>query len=539
MNGLGERVKWDGDAAVVEPGALAEVLRFLRYEAEPNYDALADLTAVDNQCRDSAAPFSVHYCLRSGAAGPLLRLIVPCAGGPLPSALELWPAADWFEREIYDLFGIEFSGRGQLRRLLLPADFVANPLRKDYPLTGSGEARAEFDPNPAPSLDPLSEEGEVAVLELHAAGGGLRLQVEVEGDRVRAIRPDLGYVHAGLEKLGESLTYRQCAQLAGRIGRQSSFSGELALALAVERLMGIEAPPRAVYLRALWCELGRMAAHMAWLGEQAELAGATAVWQRAWCARDEIRVLLDTLVPGAAAGLICPGGTVVDLEPEFAHAAAEICGGAPSFIDEIDQLFAGHPLWERRTRGLGALAAAAALAWGASGPVLRAAGVAADLRCGAASYAPYGDFDFAVPVGENGDVYDRCRVRLAEIAASADLVAQALAGLPDGPHLLADRRFAGGDVATPEGLVHHFALWMDGHGLQPPAGAIYCGVEAPGGELGIHLVSDGTDRPYRLHFRTPSFAHLQCYPQLVAGLDLDEAALVLGSLNIAAAEVDR
>ena len=152
---------------------------------------------------------------------------------------------------------------------------------------------------------------------------------------------------------------------------------------------------------------------------------------------------------------------------------------------------------------------------------------------------PVSSLNPLVPVGEQGDVYDRCQVRLAEIVASARIISQALEGIPAGAHRLADRAFTSGDVGTPEGQMHHFSFWMDGHGLQPPSGDVYMSVEAPGGELGLYLVSDGTDRPYRLRFRTPSFAHLQCYPHLVAGLDLDEVALVLGSLNIAAAEVDR
>lgn len=543
---FGDQVEWGEGVVVIRAGALTQVLNYLRHEAAPRYDALVDLTAVDNlKLHRGAAPagsvaprFAVHYCLRSSEADALLRLAVPCSGERLPSAVGLWPAADWFEREVYDLLGIEFDGHADLRRLLLPADFAHHPLRKDYPLTGVGEREESGRqiPSPLATLAPRSEEGEVAVLDFN--GQGLRLLFEVEGDQVRAVRPDPGYVHAGLEKLGESLTYGQCAQLAGRIGEQLPFCGEVALALAVERLMGVEAPPRARYLRVIWCELGRVEAHLAWLGEQARLAGSPAAWHRAWAEQDKLRVLLGTLGQGAAAGLVCVGGTAVDLEPDFAVVAAEICGGAAAFIDEIDRLFTGHPVWVRRVRGLGVLGAEAALGWGASGPVLRATGIARDLRQ-SNPYSQYEDFDFAVPVGEYGDVYDRCQVRLAEIAASARIVSQALEGIPAGAHRLADRAFTDGDVGTPEGLVHHFSFWMDGHGLQPPSGDVYISVEAPGGELGLYLVSDGTDRPYRLRFRTPSFAHLQCYPQLVAGLDLDEAALVLGSLNIAAAEVDR
>lgn len=528
--------------AVVREVALVRVLTYLRRTADPRYDIFVDLTAVDNlelQCSDR---FTAYYCLRSSATAALLRLEVSCNGSRLPSAVGLWPAAKWFEREVYDLMGIEFDGHLDLQRILLPAGFVNHPLRKDYPLAGAGE-REELGSQNSPlprTMVPFSEEGETTVLDLNPlyAGQGLRLLFEVEGDRVYGVMPDPGYLHAGLEKLGESLTYGQCAQLTGRLGAQLPFSGELALALAVEQLLAMAVPPRARYLRVVWCELGRMGAHLAWLGEQARLAGSSAAWHRAWIERDKIKVLFDALRQGAEVGLICIGGTIVDIEAAFAAATAEFCTGVPGFIDEMDRLFTDHPAWVRRVRGLGRLSAEAALGWGVSGPVLRASGIAHDVRQ-LNPYSQYEDFDFAVPVGEDGDVYDRCRVRLAEIAASAGIVAQALEGLPAGMHRLADRALVGGDVTTPEGMIHHFSAWMDGHGLQPPAGNVYLSVEAPGGELGLLLVSDGTDRPYRLRFRTPSFVHLQCYPDLVFGLDLDEAALVLGSLNIAATEVDR
>ncbi len=537
---FGEQVGRRERVVVVQEAVLAQVFVYLRCETDPCYDILVDLTAVDHLERQRPARFAIYYCLRSAATGVFLRLEVFCGGQSLPSAMREWPAADWFEREIYDLMGIAFDGPIALKRLLLPTNFVDHPLRKDYPLTGAGEREEAGMPNallPGPIV-PLSVEGEVAVLDWNPLGQGLRLQLEVEGDRVRRATPDPGYVHAGLEKLGESLTYRQCAQLTGRLGEQLPFSGELALALAVERLLDLQAPPRARYLRVLCCELGRIAAHLAWLAEQARLAGSSVAWHRAWSERDKIKSLWEGLGLGAEVGLICVGGTVVDIDAAFATASAEFCTGVPGFLNEMDRLFTGHPFWVRRVRGLGELSAEKALGWGASGPVLRAAGIPRDIRRDD-PYAQYEDFDFAVAVGEHGDVLDRCQVRLAEVAASARIVEQALQGMPEGAHRLADHAFAGGDVSTPEGMIHHFSAWMDGHGLQPPSGDVYQSVEAPGGEFGLYLVSDGTDRPYRLHFRTPSFVHLQCYPELVSGLDLDEAALVLGSLNIAAAEVDR
>ena len=527
---------------VVSEKVLAGVFAYLRRDIDPCYDILVDLTAVDHLEGHRTGRFAVHYCLRSGATGQFLRLEVICSGLSLPSAMGEWPVANWFEREVFDLMGIDFGGHIDLRRILLPVDFVEHPLRKDYPLAGMGERCEPGTQNvPQPSsLAPVSAEGEVVQIDLNPLypGQGVRMLLDLEGERVRKATPDPGYVHAGLEKLGESLTYRQCTQLTGRLGEQLSFSGEMALALAVENLLQLQVPPRARYLRVVWCELGRIMAHLAWLAEQARLAGSSTAWHTALTERDKIRLMFEALGLGAEVGLICIGGTVLDLEAAFAASAVEFCTTVPNFIDDIDRLFTGHPFWLRRVRGLGELGAEAAIGWGASGPVLRAAGVARDIRRDD-PYSQYEDFDFSLAVGERGDVYDRCQVRLAEVAASARIIEQALGGMPEGAHRVADRELVGGTPTTPEGMIHHFSAWMDGHGLQPPPGDVYLSVEAPGGELGVYLVSDGTDRPYRLRFRTPSFAHLQCYPHLVSGLDLDEAALVLGSLNIVAAEVDR
>ncbi len=539
---FGDRVEYGEGTVVVEIAVLAQVLSYLRREVEPPYDVFVDLIAVDHLELQRAERFVVQYCLRSSQNGSFLRIEVSFNGPSLPSATALWSAADWFEREVYDLLGIGFDGHADLRRIFLPLDFVDHPLRKDYPLAGIGEreksrVKSTFAPS---AVEPYSEEGEIAVLDFVPlyAGQGLRLALAVEGEHVRQADPDPGYVHTGLEKLAESLTYGQCVHLAGRLGEESALGGELAMVLAIERLLGMEVPARAGYLRVIWSELGRLSSHLAWLGEQARLAGSPAAWHRAWAERDKLKALWDAAGKGEEGSLVCIGGAVVDMEPAFAAAATEFCAGTAEFLDEIDQLFTGHPVWLRRVRGLGGLSVAEAFEWGVSGPVLRAAGIARDLRRDE-PYSQYEDFEFEVPVGEYGDVYDRCQVRLAEIAASVRIVAEACAGLPAGDHRLRDRRLMGGDVNTPEGLVHHFATWMDGHGLQPLPGEVYLSVEAPRGELGIYLVSDGTGRPYRLRFRTPSFVHLQCYPHLVCGLDLEEAALVLGSLNISVAEVDR
>lgn len=574
----GERAGWPLTrlAADVEEGAesltvaapeIHQALSLLRADPGMRFDCLTDLTAVDYLHIEPCRRFEVIYHLNSSHFNRRLRVQVPVEeqSPALPTASDIWPAADWFEREVYDMFGISFNNHPDLRRILLPSDFIHHPLRKDYPLQGLGEreripAESEnVSPDPA-SADLESwfeaqetgddeereDEAQTAILDgLYPLWRGeLRVAFKTEGEKVLRAAPDPGYLHSGFEKLGEQLTYIQQVPVADRVNQRAPVCSSLALALTVEALMGLEVPKKGQYIRVVLGELGRIAAHLIWLEEQALTVGAQIA---SACAAEQRERLCEIFAAATGSrtmtGCIRIGGVPEDLPPRFAEMVEEFLGGLRHALDEIHSLLTYNRIWIERTRGVGVIPTAEAIAWGLSGPVLRASGVERDVRKDE-PYAAYEEFDFEVVVGEAGDVYDRYLVRLEEMVQSSRIVEQALRQMPDGPCCIEDGKLflpPKEDVEKHmEPLIHHFKLWMDGHGLQPPAGAqVYLPTESPNGELGFFIVSDGTDRPYRLRLRTPSFAHYQIFPRLIEGATLADIGVVLGSLNVVAGEVDR
>ena len=551
----------------VAEGPVIGILRFMRVDSRLRFDLLVDMTAVDRSRLErwiwgGQRRFALVYHLYSTSRRQRLRLEVALDGGRREpeSAVGIWPVADWLECEVFDMFGIRFGGHPGLRRLFT-ADLVHWPLRKDYPLQGLGEReqvlrgggrdtgngdRAEVWPE-IDSLEAGEEEAKIAVLHMgpqHPAGrGGLRFSLAVEGDRVLRGRADPGWVHAGFEKLGEYRTYLQMVPVTERLSPLSPFGSSLAFVLAAELLLGLEIPRRGQHIRVALNELARIGSHLAGLAEQARATGAHAASMRAADQRERLGELTAWLTGTRAGdGFLQVGGVREDLPEDGVERATRFFAGLGPALDEFRAL-ADSRVWIERTRGLGSISAEAALAWGLSGPALRSAGVARDVRRDE-PYSAYGDFDFEVVVGSAGDACDRYRVRLEEVAQSCRIIEQALGRLPDGPSAIAD-----GKVVPPareqvhtqaEGLIHHFALWMDGHGLQPPAGAqAYVPTEGPEGELGFLLISDGTDKPYRLRARTPSFAHYQYFPRLLEGMALADVDSVLASLNVSPEEVDR
>ena len=552
-------------AADVEGGAASlsvavpeihQALSLLRTDPGMRFDCLTDLTAVDYLQMERCQRFEVIYHLYSSHFSRRLRVQVPVEeqAPALPTASDIWPAADWFEREVYDMFGILFKDHPDLRRILLPVDFGHYPLRKDYPLQGLGErerisAEDEIipsDPGFADLEEEREDEAETAILDFRHPiwRGELRVAFETEGEKVLRAAPDPGYLHSGFEKLGERLTYIQQLPVADRVNQRAPVCSSLALALAVEALMELEVPRRGQYIRVVLGELGRIAAHLTWLEEQALAVGAQTA---SACAAEQRERLCEIFaaVSGSRTmtGFIRIGGVPEDLPPSFTQMVEGFLDQLRHALDQIHSLLTYNQIWIERARGVGVIPTAEAIAWGLSGPVLRGSGVERDVRKDE-PYAAYEEFDFEVVVGEAGDVYDRYLVRLEEMVQSGRIVEQALRQMPDGPCCLED-----GKLFLPlkeeigkhlEPLIHHFKLWMDGHGLQPPAGAqVYLPTESPNGELGFYIVSDGTDRPYRLRLRTPSFTHYQIFPHLVKGATLADVGVVLESLNVVAGEVDR
>jgi NADH-quinone oxidoreductase subunit D len=371
--------------------------------------------------------------------------------------------------------------------------------------------------------------------------GVLRLVLDLDGEVVRECRPDIGYLHTGFEKDFERHTYQQCIPYTDRMDYLAPLFNNLGFSLAVERLLAIEVPMRAQYLRVIMCELCRIASHLLWYGTGALDLGATSAFMYAW--RDREKLLdINELVSGVRmhTSFIRVGGLLADVPDEFYSMVGEVIKTFPKLIDEHERLITKNPIFRQRTVGLGRLSAEDAMAYGATGPTLRGSGVAYDLRK-AKPYSSYDHFNFDVPIGRNGDVYDRYLVRMQEMRESLKIISQAFEALPDGPVNTADRRVAlppRNELNTSmESLIHHFKLVTEG--MRVPAGQVYQAIESPRGELGFYLVSDGTTRPYRCKVRAPSFSNLSALPHMVRGELIADVVAVIGSIDIVLGDVDR
>jgi len=371
--------------------------------------------------------------------------------------------------------------------------------------------------------------------------GVLRLVLDLDGEVVRECRPDIGYLHTGFEKDFERHNYQQCIPYTDRMDYLAPLFNNLGFSLAVERLLGIEVPLRAQYLRVIMCELTRIASHLIWYGTSALDLGATTPFLYAW--RDREKILdINELVSGVRmhTSFIRVGGLMADVPSGFYALVEDFVKTYPRLIDEHELLITKNPIWRERTVGLGPITAEDAMAYGATGPVLRGSGVPYDLRK-AQPYSSYDHFDFDVPIGTHGDAYDRYLVRMQEMRESVRIIEQAFNNLPDGPVNTADRRVAlppRNELNTSmESLIYHFKLVTEG--FRPPVGQVYQAVESPRGELGFYLVSDGSNRPYRCKVRAPAFSNLSALPHMVRNELIADVVTVIGSIDILLGDVDR
>ncbi|KPK94512.1 MAG: NADH dehydrogenase [Deltaproteobacteria bacterium SM23_61] len=371
--------------------------------------------------------------------------------------------------------------------------------------------------------------------------GVLRVILELDGEVVVKATPDIGYLHRGLEKLAESKTYHQCIPLTDRLDYVAGMSNNLAYVLAVEKLLGLEVPPRAQAIRVLLCELQRIASHLFWLGTHAHDIGAMTPLFYALRERDEILFLFERVCGSRLTpSFFRVGGLAQDLPEGFEEKCREFTLSFPAHVDEYETLLTQNEIWMRRTRGVGSISAEEAINQGLSGPILRASNVNWDLRK-AFPYSGYEKYEFFVPTGKKGDVYDRYLVRLMEMRQSNEIVRQALDRIPGGPVIVQDPKF----VYPPkdrvqqsiEALIHQFHLASSGFPV--PSGEVYAGIESPKGELGFYLVSDGSNKPWRFRVRPPSFFNLSSLSTLVQGRLVADVVAIIGSIDIVLAEIDR
>ena len=374
-----------------------------------------------------------------------------------------------------------------------------------------------------------------------ATHGVLRLLVELDGESVINVVPDIGYLHTGIEKTGERLKYQQVITLTDRMGYLDNMLDELAYVLAAEKLLGIEVPERVKWVRVLLGELERISSHCVWLGTHALDLGAMSMFMYGFREREKILDIKET-ISGVRlmTSFIRIGGLMADLPPEFEPKVRDFLAYMPGRIDEYEELLTSNQIWLERTKGVGTLPVDVALAMGCSGPVLRASGMPYDIRR-TAPYSGYENFDFDVVVGEHGDVYDRFLCRIREMRQSLRIIEQAVDGMPDGPWRIDDRKIVPPPkdelVQSMESLIHHFKLFTEG--MKPPVGEVYNAIESARGEMGYYLVSNGTGKPYRFHMRAPSFYNLQALPRMGTGYIVSDLIAIIGSIDFILGEVDR
>ncbi len=371
--------------------------------------------------------------------------------------------------------------------------------------------------------------------------GVLRVVLELEGETIVRATPEIGFLHTGIEKNAEFLTWQQAITVIDRMDYLSPLSNNLGYVLAVERLLGVEVPPKCVHVRVILTEMQRIASHLVWLGTTGLDLGAQSIFFYAFDMRERILDLLEN-VSGARMNpsYFRIGGLAQDVHAGFEQEVREFLQLFPQRMEELRAILDENPIWLDRIRRVGAISGEEALAFGLTGPNLRASGVNYDVRK-AYPYCGYDKFKFDVPLGQHGDVYDRYVVRMREMEESARIVQQALDGMPEGPWRIDDRKI----VLPPkeevkrsmEALIHHFKLVS--YGFDVPAGEVYQAVESPRGEFGVYVVSNGRNRPWRVRVRPPSFYHVHALTRLLQGALIADMVAIIASIDPVFGEVDR
>jgi NADH dehydrogenase I D subunit len=508
------------------------------------------------------------YQLYSLEHGRRLRLKVPLSGEPpaVESVSSVWPAADWHEREAFDLFGIQYRGHPELRRIMLPDDWAGHPLRKDYPLGGEPVqftvnqhepalahlGAQTMDAPPAESYVPpwFSGRDDTMIVNMGpqhpATHGVLRVVVELDGERIVNASPDIGHLHSGFEKTAEHRTYQQFATYPSRMDYVAGMSNDLGYILAVEKLLGARVPPRADVIRVIMLELQRLAAHLIWIGTQTlDLSGTIhALLQYAFREREKILDIFE-MACGAriTTSYFTTGGLRWDVPPAFAKTVGDFVAVFDKRLDEYEVMLTRNPVYRSRLEDIAVITTAQAIGLGCTGPLLRGCGVAYDVRK-ASPYCGYEHYDFEIPTQPAGDAYARYKVRVAEMRQSTRIIRQGLRKLEEvgpGPVKDPDRKITlppREELETSmEALIHHFKLVTEG--FSPSPGEVYASVENPKGELGYYLVSDGGPRPYRCKIRGPSFSNISAIRIMAPGSMFSDMVTMIGSIDITLGEVDR
>ncbi|MCT7530148.1 NADH-quinone oxidoreductase subunit D [Aliarcobacter cryaerophilus] len=527
----------------------------LKLKKDDDFTILLDMTAVDYSKFPDSTPsrFAVVYVLRSSdfKKETTVKAFVSDETLSVDTVSDIFPSANWAEREAYDQYGVIFLNHPNLKRVLNHKQFVGHPLRKDYKIT-QGQICTETEDLMDEMLPLLKSKGytdeEIADLMLLNVGpshpashGTIRNFVALEGETIAACVTEIGYLHRGFEKACEHHTYSQVIPYTDRLNYCSAILNNIGWAKAIEDMMKIEITPRAKMIRVVIGELSRIIDHFVCnAANMVDLGGLTSLWYL-FGARDQAYDLLSKLTGARLTNTYTRiGGLEFDLYDGFDKDLEEVLKTSEKAIEDVLSLIAHNKLFHDRTQDVGVIKADFALANGISGPNLRAAGVAHDLRKDKPYYG-YENFDFDLVIGSHGDVYDRMMCRFEESIQSIKIIRQAMKNMPDGainvyaPNLvLPNKKDVYGNI---EGLMNQFKLTFEG--TLVPKGEYYSSTEATNGELGFFIISDGSGRPYKVKCRPPCFYSLAAYSKIVEGTMLADAVVTMASLNFIAGEFDR
>jgi NADH-quinone oxidoreductase subunit B/C/D len=560
---------------------LKEILQFLKTKSEPRFLRLDDLTAIDESARRGRGDFDVYngtvgkeigraslfqpnqpaypdytlvYHLLSFQPATRLRLKVPLYGkDPIsPTVTDIWPSANWYEREVFDLFGIRFQGHPDLRRILLPHDWEGHPLRKDYP--GRATEMPPYTRAEAEKYQPLDAgvlirkpgaEGQEMVLNIgphHPGAHGLmRFVLSLDGEKISEIGMDIGYHHRSVEKIGERQSWHQFIPYTDRVDYLAGVYNNLAYLNSVELLTSIQVPERAQFIRVLLSELFRLSNHLVWFGTFLQDLGCIGPVFYTFRDREKIMDIVEHLTGGRLhPSWFRIGGVADDLPEGWKEPIEAFLKMFPDRINDYEALATRNPIFEARTRGIGILSLEQAMEWGVTGPNLRACGLDWDLRK-QFPYCSYERFDFDIPEEKDGDCFARYRVRVEEMRQSLRIIEQAVRRMPDGRYITDDYRYAvprkSDTLRDIESLIHHFINVTRGPKI--PRGEAYAPVEAPRGEQGYYVVSDGLNMAYRMRIRAPGFANLQAMPLMARGGLVADLLSIIGSIDYILPDIDR
>jgi NADH-quinone oxidoreductase subunit C/D len=547
----------------VGPDLAPHVLAFLRRGIPSPFEMLFDLTAIDERPRkgrDHGADFTLIYHLLSLERNADVRVQVPLEGEwpSMPTVIPLWRNADWYEREVWDMFGIRFDGHPRLRRILMPPTWQGHPLRKDHPARATELGRYELSDDDADAeLEAMQFVPEDWGLARSRDGtdfmflnvgpqhpgthGVLRVVLQLDGEEILEAVPDIGFHHRGAEKMGERQSWHTYIPYTDRVDYLAGVLNNLPYVLAVERLAEIDVPDRAKVIRIMLCELFRISSHLVWYGTFAQDVGALSPVFYMFRDREQVLEIIEDICGDRMhPNWFRIGGVSQDLPQGWDLKIRELMRSLPRRLREYDKLVMKNALFRARTRGIGAYALQEAISWGVTGPGLRACGLAWDWR----RTRPYGGYDqleFDIPTAERGDAYARAEVRIEEMRQSLRIIRQCVEHMPPGPykssHPLTTPPRKERTMHDIETLIHHFLSVSWGPVI--PSGEACVTVEGSKGANSYYLISDGNTRPYRVRIRAPSFPHMQMLPELARGFMIPDLLTILGSMDYVLADVDR